>query len=695
MGVLVAAAADAPFRFLRWNEVFVSSDKGRREVHYYLKRSDGSSDLAVVGKEKSLRHMSYHYAHRIRSLFSMSSLVKLKSRREVIDWLDSVVADTAFLKSPDLGGSVSDGKDAYKLGTEIFKDTVLRKLGKHTTEFLWLGSPWTCRKKRRHYQSFSRNGVVVSVHDFVFVLAEEDKRLVAYLEDMYEDSRGNKMVVVRWFHKVDEVGIVLPHNFNDREIFFSLCLQDLSIECIDGLATVLSPQHFEKFKREATQTLLKPFVCQKQFENDDVQPFDITQVQGYWKQEILRYMHTLAPSKAHGSSQQPDEGLEAEENDGVNGIRPKKRHRSSQNDDMRLEFRDWKESPDAVCDNVENLSQHETDCRSKSKSFCLVRGGSSVLPHKEVKKNPQQHLVVGSQVEVLSQDSGIRGCWFKALIIKRYRDKVKVQYQDIQDAADEAKKLEEWILASRLAASDQFGLRTFGRPIVRPSPPSSKGRVSWAVDVGTVVDVWWNDGWWEGIVVQKEPDERLHVYFPGEKRVLIVGHGELRHSQEWLGIGWAQIKDRPELVSSISCNLETKQVVGKSSDCVPTQSAVCDSEPLKKEETGCNSSVSLDESDKDEKVKEPGKVPDLLKDGLLAQLKWKSSRKRRRGNGSSVQKLHCIVSDGKSARRLVGSGACESFKISSSLKVDRENCKYLGDSLFSSSVAPPLTSLVM
>ncbi|TQD76606.1 hypothetical protein C1H46_037854 [Malus baccata] len=94
MGILVAeaAAAEAPFRFLRWNEVFVSSDKGRREVHYHLKRSDGSSDLAVVGKEKSLRHMSYHYAHRIRSLFSMSSLVKLKSRREVIDWLDSVVA---------------------------------------------------------------------------------------------------------------------------------------------------------------------------------------------------------------------------------------------------------------------------------------------------------------------------------------------------------------------------------------------------------------------------------------------------------------------------------------------------------------------------------------------------------------------------------------------------------------------------
>ena len=79
--------------YVSWEEVLVSSDKGRREVHYFLKRRDGTTDLAVIGKEKSLRHISYHYAIRDRApLPSSSSLSKLKSRREVFDWLNFIVS---------------------------------------------------------------------------------------------------------------------------------------------------------------------------------------------------------------------------------------------------------------------------------------------------------------------------------------------------------------------------------------------------------------------------------------------------------------------------------------------------------------------------------------------------------------------------------------------------------------------------
>lgn len=240
------------------------------------------------------------------------------------------------------------------------------------------------------------------------------------------------MVVVRWFHKIDEVGIVLPLNYNDREIFFSLCLQDLSIECIDGLATVLSPQHFEKFLSEEVQTQLEPFVCHKQFENDDVKPFDITQVKGYWKQDILRYMYTLSP-KVSGNSQESDDDVKLEENINPNFIRPEKRQCTEK-----------QQSVNAASGHVQNLTDSGIDCKTGAGTgTCSLRGGTTAatLPNK-VAKETFHYFAVGSQVEVLSQDSGIRGCWFRASIIKKHKDKVKVRYQDIQDAADEANMLE-------------------------------------------------------------------------------------------------------------------------------------------------------------------------------------------------------------------------------------------------------------
>ncbi|GAB4828883.1 hypothetical protein Ancab_018543 [Ancistrocladus abbreviatus] len=709
----VASTVGLRGTYIGWEEVFVSNDKGRREVHYYLKKKDGSSDLAVVGKEKSLRHMAYQYAIHNRVLVDLaprSSLVKLRSRREVIEWLNSVVPDSPSHILSQTSSDTSDDKQTRQLNLETRKDTHPQALSQHTKEFVWLGSSWTCKKKRRHYQSFYRNGVKISVNDFVYVLAEEDKRLVAYLDDLYEDSRGNKMVVVQWFHKIDEVGIDLPLNFNRREIFFSLCLQDLSIECVDGLATVLSPEHFDKFLNEAKNTKLEPFICHRQYDNDELKPFDITQVKGYWNQEILRHMHTVPFSRALAKSYPSDIGLIVEDQNNSNGCgpTPRKRLRLSRGGvKVVLPHQIRKDSSCGTCFNNQNQFLSLAECRTAG-GVCNVKKSASdaSISRKEVNlvvSTP--HLPVGSEVEVLSQDSGLRGCWFRALVIKKHKDKVKLRYQDIKDADDEAYNLEEWVLAARIAVRDDLGLRNYGRTTIRPSPLLHDGKVSWVIDVGAVVDAWWHDGWWEGIVIQQESEDTFHVYFPGEKREAVLSRGDLRHSQEWLGNIWKDLKGRPDLAASILSDLEKQRGMGKTSDRKQAQTLVGNKQLEACKDTSsswgddcCTNSPVVCRNNSGSDLA----VPDLLKDDTFSQLKWKSSKKRRRAGGS-VQKLQCSDSNSRSP---VGSGKTgedlsaqsspkvdnDSFK---SFKVDRENCKFIGDSLFNSSVVPCLSSLVM
>ena len=161
-----------------------------------------------------------------------------------------------------------------------------------------------------------------------------------------------------------------------------------------------------------------------------------------------------------------------------------------------------------------------------------------------------------------------------------------------------------------------------------------------------------------------------------------------------MGSGWTSLKDRPDLVNSISLsNLDRKPVAEKSSEGKSVPATVCDSRQSRQDETGSTKSHLNSQMDE---VKSMRVVPDLSKDDLLAQLRWKSSRKRRRGGCFSGQKLRSNDNDSKSNSDDGGSPmACERFLISTSMKLDNENCKYIGDSLFNTSVVSPLTSLVM
>lgn len=82
--------------FVEWKEHFVSQERGNRVVHYFLKDSAGESILAVVGTERSVRHMFYivseEFLHVHGKESSTNANFKWRSRREVVDWLTSMLS---------------------------------------------------------------------------------------------------------------------------------------------------------------------------------------------------------------------------------------------------------------------------------------------------------------------------------------------------------------------------------------------------------------------------------------------------------------------------------------------------------------------------------------------------------------------------------------------------------------------------
>lgn len=152
--------------------------------------------------------------------------------------------------------------------------------------------------------------------------------------------------------------------------------------------------------------------------------------------------------------------------------------------------------------------------------------------------------------------------------------------------------------------------------------------------------------------------------------------------------------ERSDVVTLVLNELEM-QVSGKSSSGNQVQVTLHESKLLRKDDDACSSKTQpVSENFNQGNFKECSKVIDLSKDNLLAQLRWKSSKKRRRSCGASVQKLQCN-DDGKTVASDAFAHPCERFLIPTALKIDIENCKYAGDSLFNSSVVPTLTNLIM
>ncbi|KAK8949525.1 hypothetical protein KSP39_PZI004988 [Platanthera zijinensis] len=526
----MVSAAAISLDFVEWREDIISQERGSRVVHYYLTDSNGQSHLAVVGTERSLRHMLYVVSDEFHQAYcpdkSGVPVLKWRSRREVVDWL------TSFLPGALENGFIDSERFLHKhVG-------IPRNFKVQCSEIMWSGISWICGKQLKHYPSFYRNGAVINAHSFVLVMSEEENQYLAYLEDMYEDKKGQKKVKVRWFHQDQEFDCTIPPPApHHSEVFITPYSQVISAECVDDVAIILTPDHYEKFLATSPHSFSRGLrFCFRQYNKKKFRFFDLTTLGGYFNQPVLSFLDVCSVS----GEQQLRNGCNIK-HIGSKRMTYVKSHKRILNDHLHIKMSSDANTTEKLWPACSNLGCNLTMRRPLSVKFIGPRN----LPKPPFKSE--------EKIELLCQDSGIRGCWFKCTILRVSRMRLKVCYDNVKNE-DDSGNLEEWVPAFKVAASDKLSMRLSGRYTVRPCPECNCIPENGALQIGSAVDTWWNDGWWEGVFIGMEccGDDSLQVYIPGEDFFLSCQRKNVRLSNDWSGNSWIMIDAKPDILSQLS-----------------------------------------------------------------------------------------------------------------------------------------------
>ncbi|KAL1537238.1 hypothetical protein AAHA92_29773 [Salvia divinorum] len=426
---------------------------------------------------------------------------------------------------------------------------LLRQLMANDSETVWFGGAWICSKQLKHYTAFCRNGTKIPVHSVVWIFGGGGKDYLGYVEDMYETLQEEKMVRVRRFLFPEDIQHLMPKLCSDSgEVFITSTEEQLSAKEIDGLASVLAPSHFKKCDEALPLNLsLKIFMCHREFKSNSVSTFNITELCGYSAQPVLSTLKYFFP--------EPSDGLENSTQEGDDC--------SPQNQATKT----CKRNEILIGDQI--VSEVDADLHDVAKDNQAAKRGpaNQCLKIKQAKKGPvQDNPLIGPQnqmlsrvnenIELLCQDSGMRGCWSRCKILRSSTKLLKVQYYDVIDVGGGG-KLEEWVVAHREAAADRLGVRCAGRLTVRPLPSwdSSDARF----EVGASVDVWWCHGWWESVVLgfDTSAETNLQVYFPGENKFMSVDRRNVRCSKDWIDEKWVDITTKHDILAVLTSCLNS------------------------------------------------------------------------------------------------------------------------------------------
>lgn len=245
----------------------------------------------------------------------------------------------------------------------------------------------------------------------------EKNHYLAYLEDMYEDKKGQKKVRVRWFHQNQEVvGSIPPPTPHPREVFITPYTQVISAECLDDLATVLTPEHYDKCLANLPYACSAGIhLCSRQYSKSKFKPFDLSTLHGYFEQSILACLDICISGEHEESLQRSS--LKCLSNN-ISNLRV---HLSFLAGGLSIRPLDHNSQISMNGSTFHNAKFGLSE--RKSLTVKLVRPCSDGIPP----------FKVDEKVELLCQDSGIRGCWFRCTVLQLSQRRLKVRYDDLTD----------------------------------------------------------------------------------------------------------------------------------------------------------------------------------------------------------------------------------------------------------------------
>ncbi|KAG5407892.1 hypothetical protein IGI04_014011, partial [Brassica rapa subsp. trilocularis] len=154
----------------------------------------------------------------------------------------------------------------------------------------------------------------------------------------------------------------------------------------------------------------------------------------------------------------------------------------------------------------------------------------AIIREKLAKKGKLLSIAKDCEVEVSIQEDRFRGSWYRAILEQNptrvKRKKLRVSYKTMCNE-DGVNPLKE----------------TIERSFIRPVPPEclNEGAV---FKEGSVVDAYFNNGWWTGVIVVERPDGSFLVYFDDQPDIMRFIRNQLRPHADWIGSKWVKSKNK-------------------------------------------------------------------------------------------------------------------------------------------------------